>query len=337
LGAARFAEIGFLPMRMDALEPLATSTLIVFDKTGTLTQGQPQLVVIESLADLPKSRIRRIAASLEQASEHPFAKAICQAHSGPLEAVEALRSYPSSGVEGTIDRIKWRLGKPEFVAHSESLQGKLWYRTQDLRGRGYSVVMLADEQGPQALFGLSDPPRPGLLSMLVELRDIGLERFVILSGDHPDNVARLAAQLDIKEFHGGFSPREKLDWIKQAQALGQHVIMVGDGINDAPTLAAADVSLSFSEAANVAQASSDFVIISGTLGRLAEACGLARDTRRIILQNLSWAAGYNLSAIPLAALGLIPPWGAAIGMSLSSLLVVGNALRLKKRHYSSLS
>jgi Cu2+-exporting ATPase len=322
---------------MNAFEPFATSTLIAFDKTGTLTQGKPKLAVIESTEGLPESQVRCIAASLEQASEHPFAQAICKGHSGPVKAVEALRSYPSSGMEGTIDRVKWRLGKPEFVANNESLQGKLWSRIQDLRGHGYSVVMLADEQGPQALFGLLDPPRPGLDAMLVELRGMGLERFVILSGDHPDNVARLAAQLDIKEFHGGLSPRKKLNWIKQVQAQGQHVIMIGDGINDAPTLAAADVSLSFSEAANVAQASSDFVIISRTLERLAEARSLARHTRRIILQNLSWAAGYNISAIPLAALGFIPPWGAAIGMSLSSLLVVGNALRLKKRHHSSLT
>lgn len=329
LGAGRFADLGFLPMRMNALEPLATSDLIVFDKTGTLTQGHPQLEVVEALGELAEFKLKGIAASLEQACEHPFAKAFRATHGVQAQAVKDLRIHPSAGVEGTLNNRHWRLGKPEFAISSAALEKQVWQRIQGLRGRGYSVIMLADEQGPQALFGLLDAPRPGLEIMLKGLRRYGVNRFVILSGDHQDNVAKLAARLGIEEFHGGFSPTKKLDWIKRVQRGGRRVIMVGDGINDAPTLAAADVSLSFSEAANVAQVSSDFVILGATLHRLAEARQLARKTRRIILQNLSWAAAYNLSAVPLAALGFIPPWGAAIGMSLSSLVVVGNALRLK--------
>lgn len=329
LSAGRFTDLGLLPMRMSALEPFATSDLIAFDKTGTLTQGRPRLQIIESLSGLCENEIKRIAASLETASEHPFAQAFRDAYAGRKEAVQAMRVLPSSGVEGRVAGVQWQLGTPEFVTDISALQEAVWNRIQSLRGQGYSVVMLADERGPQALFGLMDPARPGLKNMMAKLRSDGIKRFVILSGDHMDSVARLAAQLDIEEFLGGLTPVEKLDWIRHAQAQGRRVIMIGDGINDAPTLAAADASVSFSQASKIAQVSSDFVIAGATLERVAAARRLAGETRRIILQNLSWALAYNLAAIPLAAMGYIPPWGAAIGMSLSSLLVVANSLRLR--------
>jgi Cu2+-exporting ATPase len=163
------------------------------------------------------------------------------------------------------------------------------------------------------------------------MRDMGVGHIAVLSGDHPDSVARLALRLGLDEFHGALSPAGKLDWIRREQARGRRVIMLGDGINDAPTLAAADASLSFGEAADAAKVSSDFLITAPTLAALPAARRLARKTRRIVLQNLLWAAAYNLLAVPLAALGYIPPWGAAIGMSLSSALVVGNSLRLRTK------
>jgi Cu2+-exporting ATPase len=329
LSAGRFTDLGLLPMRMSALEPFATSDVIAFDKTGTLTQGRPVMHSVESLTGLPENELKCIAASLETASEHPLAQAFRDAYSGKKEVVQAMRVLPSSGVEGRVRGVLWRLGTPEFVTDISALEERRWRRIQSLRGQGYSVVMLADERGPQALFGLMDPARPGLRSMMVKLRSDGVKRFVILSGDHIDSVARLAAQLDIEEFMGGLTPLEKLDWIRRTQAQGRRVVMIGDGINDAPTLAAADASVSFSQASKIAQVSSDFVIIGATLERVAAARRLARSTRRIILQNLSWALAYNLAAIPLAAMGYIPPWGAAIGMSLSSFLVVANSLRLR--------
>lgn len=329
LSAARFTEIGLLPMRMSALEPLATSDSIVFDKTGTLTQGRPRLQYIESLQGIAEIEIKRIAASLEYALDHPFAKAFRDAYSGKKEIIEELRVLPSSGVEGKIRDVRWRLGKPEFALQAQDLGEPLWRRIQSLRSHGYSVVILADELGPQGLLGLMDPERPGLKDTMIHLRREGIRDLVILSGDHVDNVARLAARLDVEEFLGGLSPRDKLDWIRRAQAQGRHIIMVGDGVNDAPTLAAADVSVSFSQASELARVSSDFVITGTSLKRLVVARRLARVTRRIILQNLSWALTYNFAAIPLAVMGYIPPWGAAIGMALSSLIVVTNALRLK--------
>jgi len=146
-------------------------------------------------------------------------------------------------------------------------------------------------------------------------------------------VLRLGRQLGIEDVHGGLSPAEKLAWTRQQQARGRQLAMVGDGINDAPTLALADVSVSFADATDLANSSSDFLILGNDAAALADARRLARRTRRNILQNLVWAAAYNLLAVPFAAAGWIPPWGAAIGMSLSSLLVVINALRLQRARH----
>ena len=329
LSAARFAEKGILPLRMNALEALAVGKLFVFDKTGTLTEGCPRVGVVDSLGNVSEDRVRQLAASLEVNSTHPFAKALRASYHGSLETCQDLSAFPAEGVEGRVQGVRWRLGKPEFALRGRVPEQSLWNRIQVLRGQGYSVVLLASDEGPQAVFALTDLLRNGLQTVLIRLRRLGVKRMVVLSGDHPDNVARVAAELEMDEFHGGLSPADKLDWIKRAQADGYRAIMVGDGMNDAPTLAAADTSLSFAEAASIARVSSDFVIMGPNLTPLAEARHLARRTRRILVQNLLWAATYNFSAVPLAALGYIPPWGAAIGMSLSSLLVVGNSLRLK--------
>jgi Cu2+-exporting ATPase len=329
LSAARFTEKGILPLRMNALEALAVSKLVVFDKTGTLTEDCPRVEIVKSLGSLSEDRIRQLAASLDVNSTHPFAKALRTSFRGSLEPCQNLRTFPAEGVEGRVGGDRWRLGKPEFALRDRVPEHGLCNKLQTLRGQGYSVVMLANDEGPQALIALTDGLRGGLQAMLIRLRREGVKRMVVLSGDHPDNVARVAGELEIDEFYGGLSPADKLNWIKRAQADGYRVIMVGDGINDTPTLAAADTSLSFAQAARLARSSSDFVIMGSTLTPLAEARHLARRTRRILVQNLVWAAMYNFSAVPLAALGYIPPWGAAIGMSLSSLLVVGNSLRLK--------
>ncbi len=330
LSAARITDLGIVPMRMSALEPFATGRVVAFDKTGTLTLGRPSLEVVIPLHALTATEAKRIAASLEQYSEHPFAHAFRHAYDGQLRSIDSFWNHASAGIEGWIDGACWRIGKPEFILTDRPIEDSLWRKIQALRGTGHSVVLLADNHGPQALFGLTDPPRPSIHAVLAKLRHEGVKRFVILSGDHPDNVARLAADLNIEEFHGSLTPVDKLNWIKQTQSQGQQVIMVGDGINDAPVLAAADASLSFSDATNAAQMSSDFVLIRSTLEALSQARAFARRSRRTILQNLLWAAAYNLSAVPLAALGFVPPWAAAIGMSMSSLLVIGNSMRLRR-------
>jgi Cu2+-exporting ATPase len=204
-------------------------------------------------------------------------------------------------------------------------------RIAALERTGNTVVVLASEAGPQALFALADPPRPGIADMLSRLRALGVRRFAILSGDNQTIVDRLADELGIETARGGLRPEDKTAWIRAEQARGRCVLMVGDGINDAACLSAADVSVSFVNATDLAQGSSDFLLLGEDIGALAAARRYAARTRATVLQNLVWAAAYNLGAVPAAAAGLIPPWAAAIGMSLSSLIVVGNSLRLRPR------
>jgi Cu2+-exporting ATPase len=274
----------------------------------------------------------RIAAALERHSRHPVARAFEEAGrrlSFDIEAASVTHS-PAAGVSGLVEGVRWQLGKPEFVSGQQRMNPEVSALVDRWRGRGLVVIALAREGRVHALFGLNDEPRPGLQKMLDELRRQGISEMAVLSGDSRANTSRLANRFGIEEGLGDLAPADKLDWIGRAQARGKTVIMLGDGINDAPTLAAANVSLSFAEATELAQVHSDFLLMTPRIGVVGEALGLARRTHRIIRQNLAWAAGYNLLAVPAAALGYIPPWGAAIGMSLSSLLVVGNAWRLRR-------
>lgn len=328
LGAARLTALGVLPLRMGALEALAKGEIMAFDKTGTLTEGQARLVRVEAVGEFTQAYLIQIAASLERASEHPFARAFTQAQRDELP-VTGLRNHPGQGISGLIAGESWRLGSMAFAGLEE--YPLLTAKAQVMAREGYSVIALSNSCGPQALFALQDPLRSDTTRSLRELKDQGIRRIVILSGDHPESVARTARGLPVDAWYGGLSPQDKLAWIKASQAQGQRVVMVGDGFNDAPTLAAADASIALSRASNAAQVASDFVILGESLQVLGAARRVARRTRRIVLQNLAWAAVYNLIAVPLAAAGYVPPWGAALGMSISSLLVVGNSLRLRHR------
>ena len=195
--------------------------------------------------------------------------------------------------------------------------------------------MLATPEGVQAVLLFEDPLRPGIKAMLAGLKDSGVRRFAILSGDAQDSVQRIGKQLGIDDAYGGMSPADKLAWTQAQQAQGRQLAMLGDGINDAPTLASANVSISFADATDLANSSSDFLVLGNDVAVLADARRLARRTQRNIQQNFVWAGAYNLIAVPFAAAGLIPPWGAAIGMSFSSLFVVMNALRLQRRIVSN--
>lgn len=329
LSAGQLSRLNILPLRMSALEHLATSDMLVFDKTGTLTEGRPTLRGIIPLATRSKEECLSIAATLEQSSEHPFAKALRTASPATPGQIEQLHNHPGNGLEAIYQGLSWKLGKPEFALGDAANDPALQRQLTDIRAAGYSVLLLANTEGPQAIISLTDRPREGLSEFLNEIRASSIKNLVILSGDHDDNVQRIAKTLNIKQAYGGLSPEEKLAWIQRQQAQGHRVIMIGDGINDAPTLAAADASISFADATHLAQANSDFVILGSDFHNLGQAFDLTRRTRRIILQNLSWALGYNLLAVPLAAMGYIPPWGAAIGMSLSSFIVVINARRLR--------
>ncbi|MEW6765830.1 MAG: heavy metal translocating P-type ATPase [Pseudomonadota bacterium] len=329
IAAGRFAALGILPMRMAGVEALALADTLVLDKTGTLTQGRPRLSIARALGGMDEVSARRLAASMEQHSEHPIARALREGVT-PLEARLEVRNTPGQGLEAEHGGATWRLGTPSFALPGGGLpeDEQAWLQAQV--DDGGIVVVLSRAGEARALFVLHDAVRDGALEFVHQARELGMRRVVILSGDQQGAVAHLARQLGIDEFHGAMRPEDKLAWIRRAQAEGATVLMAGDGINDAPTLAAAQVSVSFGAATTLAQLHSDFVLLGTDLRVLARSILLARHTRRITRQNLYWAAGYNIVAVPFAALGFVTPWLAAIGMSLSSLLVVGNALRLRR-------
>jgi len=330
IGVGRFADSGLLTVRSDAIEILAQCDTFVFDKTGTLTAGELQIEQIETFGGMARAQAQAVAAALEAHSEHPIGRALRRAHEGPVATVEELHNHVGEGIEGRIQKDYWRIGTPGFALTTETLN-ETDRRVSALTAEGHVVIGLANRQGSGALFALSDRNRPGADALIQTLRDHGVKTIALLSGDSQASVDRFAAELSFDESLGDLKPADKLRWIREHQSRGERVAMIGDGINDAPTLAAADVSVSFTHATELAQMNSGLLVLGSELGVIGDMRILAEEVRRIIHQNLIWAASYNFLAVPAAAMGLIAPWGAAIGMSLSSLLVVANALRLRGR------
>ena len=317
-------RIGLLSTRGHALEVLARATDFVFDKTGTLTDGL--FLLREShivRGDL--NGALRLAAALEQGATHPIAAALREAAlgeeatsaTGSLPHVQHLAYHPGLGVEGEIDGQRYRLGAPEFAAPGETFP----------LPEGLTLIALSNSDGVLAWFGLGDGLRPHCAELVAQLKGLGV-RLHLYSGDRPENVTALARQLGIADARGGMHPQDKLEAVRALQATGAIVAMTGDGVNDAPVLAQAQVSIAVDQGAEAAQAAADMILLSSELLRLADGVRIARKTQRVIRQNLAWSVLYNALAIPAAAMGFVTPWMAGIGMSASSLLVVLNALRL---------
>ena len=342
----RLASYGFLTTRGHTLQTLAEITHVAFDKTGTLTYGKPNLLNIERLtsndttaaSNEEKDKLLAIAAALEVGSRHPIAHALLTAaYQLHLPATQALQYYPAGGVEAMIDGVLYRIGHVDFAldrtGHAANADNDLIIDLATHRASSAVVLSCQDSQSSawQALAGFyfNDKVRDSAPSMLAALKKSGIEP-VMLTGDPSPQALVMAEELGMKAAYNGLSPTDKVNHIQALQAKGAVVLMVGDGINDAPVLAAADVSTSIAGAADLAQVSSDSIILNGQIEAITAAKRIADKTKRIIKQNLRWALIYNSSVLIPAALGYVPPWLAAIGMSLSSLLVVLNALRLKR-------
>ena len=306
------ARLGVLATRPDALETLSKATDIVFDKTGTLSDAQPGLGSVEVFGDLQARDALAIAAALERDSGHPIAAAFAVAARTDQQA-QQVETVTGRGVQGRLAGVHWYLGRADFAAGRED-DGFLW---------------LGDGQRGVARFSLHESPREDADSALRELQAQGLQVH-LASGDGAEAVQRLADSLGITQAHARQTPEDKLALVRELQAQGRIVAMVGDGLNDAPVLAGADVSLAMGEGAPLAQRAADLVLTGATLMRIPAAILLARRTRAIIVQNLGWAMAYNLIALPVAAMGWVTPWLAALGMALSSLIVTVNALRLTR-------
>jgi Cu2+-exporting ATPase len=327
---------GMLVARGDALERIADCTDVVFDKTGTLTRGHPELAsvaLLDGTGDVSsREQALSIAAALEAGQPHPLAEAIRRA--GPeSHAADAARvapaeleTVPGLGVEGMVDGRRYRLGSAAFVAawHPALADGE---DAGAQPAQADTMVWLVAADAPIARLHFRDRLRDEAHAVVATLRDAGL-RLHLVSGDRGAAVAQVAAALGIEAWLADATPQHKLDRVRALQAAGSRVLMVGDGINDAPVLAAADVSVAVGRATSLARTAAAVVLIGESLHGLPALRALALRTRAVVRQNLGWALAYNAAAIPAAALGWVPPWLAAIGMSASSLLVVLNALRL---------
>ena len=314
---AVLARAGVLVVKPDAIEQLAGATHVVFDKTGTLTEPRLDLERIDTTAGIDRGEALALAAALARGSRHPAARAIAaQAEGVPPRAVQDLRAEAGGGLEGVVEGHRLRLGRPDFAAANAQVPP------------GFDdAVVLAGDEGVLAGFHLSERVRPGARAAMDALAADGLH-LEIASGDATAKVAAVAARLGITDWHARLRPADKLARLATLRANGARVIAVGDGINDAPVLAGADVAVALASGAELAQAASDIVLAGERLEALAGARTTARETMAILRQNQRWALGYNLVAVPFAAFGFVPPWLAAIGMSLSSLVVVLNALRI---------
>uniref|UniRef100_A4XVK0 Heavy metal translocating P-type ATPase n=1 Tax=Ectopseudomonas mendocina (strain ymp) TaxID=399739 RepID=A4XVK0_ECTM1 len=312
-------KLGMLLTRGHVLEGLNQIDTLVLDKTGTLTEGRLTLKAIHPLRELDEGACLALAAALENRSEHPIARAFSQAP----HAAESVDSHPGQGLQGRVEGRLLRIGEATFVC---ALSGQA---VPSIAGEHGQWLLLGDEQGPLAWFVLDDRLRDDAAQLIAAARARGWH-IHLLSGDSSPMVGEVARQLGIEDARGGLTPDAKLAVLKQLHGEGRRVLMLGDGVNDVPVLAAADISVAMGSASDLAKTSADAVLLSNRLSSLVEGLKLARRTRRIIIENLSWATLYNGLVLPFAALGWITPIWAAVGMSLSSLLVVLNALRLSR-------
>ncbi|MDO7930399.1 heavy metal translocating P-type ATPase [Pseudomonas sp. KFB-139] len=312
-------KLGLLLTRGHVLEGLNQIDTVIFDKTGTLTEGRLTLRSIKPLGTLDADTCLSLAAALENRSEHPIARAFGRA---PL-AAEDVHSTPGLGLEGTVGSYRLRIGQPGFVCALSASE------VPSIPNEPGQWLLLGDARAPLAWLVLDDRLRADASQLLQACKARGWKT-LLLSGDSSPMVASVAAELGIDEAHAGLRPDDKLAMLQNLHKQGRKVLMLGDGVNDVPVLAAADISIAMGSATDLAKTSADAVLLSNRLQTLVQAFSLARRTRRVIIENLLWAGLYNGLMLPFAALGWITPVWAAVGMSISSLTVVLNALRLTR-------
>ncbi|MBP8087376.1 MAG: cation-translocating P-type ATPase, partial [Polaromonas sp.] len=333
--AGVLARQGVLVRRLQAIEAMAEVDTVVFDKTGTLTEARMGLGLAVTRAGMSQAGALALAAALARHSLHPVSRALVAAAQAP----ETLALSHSLNLSGVIEQagqgMRGLLAAPLESACAGPLRmgSALFCGVDDAPPSGRMQVFLADATGWLARFELEEVVRPDAEQAVRQLQAAGLE-VQMLSGDHTAAALRVAQRLGITQVQGNCTPQSKLAWLQTLQSQGRKVLMVGDGLNDGPVLARANVSVAVGQAVPLAQAQSDFIIPGGQLGRLARMPAQARRTLRIVRQNLLWAATYNLVCVPLAISAYLPAWLAGLGMALSSLLVMANAARLTRANES---
>jgi Cu2+-exporting ATPase len=328
------ARRGVLTARVAALEQLARIDRFACDKTGTLTAAEPRLTQLVPLRAADPMKLLALAAGLESLSTHPFARARARAAKDAGVSVPPVaegRTLPSAGVEAVIEGRRLRLGKVDFAlglidADPMPVAARLLKRMERDKLARDSVIVLADRDGPLALLAFGEVLRADAAQLVESLRRSAVE-VLLVSGDRRAPVERVARELGIDAVYAHQTPESKRELVRELQRAGHTVAMLGDGMNDAPVIAQADVSIALAEGNALAQARADLIVLSSRLGDVAHAAAGARRGMRIVHENLGWAIVYNVIVIPLAAFGYITPALAAVGMAASSLLVIGNALR----------
>ena len=342
VGTGRGAHAGVLIKDAEALEELEKVDTLLVDKTGTLTEGRPKLTSISPLGGFSEREVLHLAASLEQASEHPLAKAFVEEASDrglKLAPVEEFRASAGKGITGRIDGRAVALGNQELLREAGVEPAEvemLASGAEALRSQGATVMLAAVDGRRAGLFGVTDPVKASTPSALQQLRGEGL-KIVMITGDSPTTARAIARQLNIDELEAGVLPEKKIEIVRRFQAQGRVVAMAGDGINDAPALAQADVGIAMGTGTDVAMQSAGITLIQGDLSGIVRARRLSRATLRNIRQNLFFAFVYNSLGIPLAAGVLYPVFGlllspvvASAAMTFSSVSVITNALRLRR-------
>jgi len=337
VGTGRGAQLGILIKGPEVLEQTRRITTIVLDKTGTVTEGRMWVADAVPVTGVERETLLRLGGAAEAASEHPIAQAIASAASdavGRLPAVDEFTSRAGLGVEAVVEGRTVVVGRPAMLADlGIDLDDALAARFADEEAKGHTVVAAAIDGRPAGLFVVADRIKPSSAEAVSRLRDLGLEP-VLLTGDNERTARSVADEVGIERVRANVLPGEKSAEIEALQASGEVVAMVGDGVNDAPALAQADLGLAIGTGTDVAIEASDLTLVSGDLRGAADAIRLSRKTLRTIKGNLFWAFAYNVAAIPLAVAGLLNPIVAAAAMAFSSVFVVTNSLRL--RRFSSL-
>ena len=335
VGSGRGAQLGILIKGPETLEQTRQVTTIVLDKTGTVTEGRMEVAALKAVNGATEDELLRFAAAAEDASEHPIGRAIAErgrARLGALPAVEGFSSRAGFGVRALVDGHDVVVGRPAFLAEWEvDLPLELSARNEHLEATGVTVIAVAWDGRARGLIAVADRIKPTSREAIGDLQRLGIEP-VLLTGDNERAAALVAERVGIARVLAGVLPDGKAAEVRRMQQSGEVVAMVGDGVNDAPALARADLGLAIGTGADVAIEASDLTLVSGDLRAAGDAIRLARRTLRTIKANLFWAFAYNVAAIPLAMSGLLNPMVAAGAMSFSSVFVVTNSLRLRRFH-----